>query len=171
MIPPEIIVRILEEYTLPLLGVHGVSHWGRVFEIGQRLASQTGADALVVAYFSVFHDARRINEAWDPGHGGRGAKLAESMKSELELTTAQLEELIFACRDHTDGKTDGSVTVQTCWDADRLDLWRVEIRPRRSLLCTPAGRNRDMIRWSESISAKMHVPECSRQWLAMVGSN
>jgi uncharacterized protein len=42
----------------------------------------------------------------------------------------------------------GDVTVQTCWDADRLDLGRVGIRPVASRLCTPAARAPDVIAWA-----------------------
>jgi uncharacterized protein len=38
--------------------------------------------------------------------------------------------------------------VQTCWDADRLDLGRVGKRPDPRRLCTPAARDRDVIEWA-----------------------
>ena len=40
---------------------------------------------------------------------------------------------------------DADITVQTCWDADRLDLGRVGIRPDPRRLCTAAARNPRMI--------------------------
>lgn len=33
---------VLEDYTLPLAGDHGVAHWARVLENGLRLAEETG---------------------------------------------------------------------------------------------------------------------------------
>jgi hypothetical protein len=39
---------ILEDYALPIDGMHGVSHWARVLEIGLRLAEETGANIDVV---------------------------------------------------------------------------------------------------------------------------
>ncbi len=48
--------------------------------------------------------------------------------------------LVTACRDHSDGFTRADVTVQTCWDADRLDLGRVGMRPDPGRLCTEAAR-------------------------------
>ncbi len=167
----DIIVDILNGYGLPLLGVHGVSHWGRVLETGQRIAAQNGADTVVVAYFSVFHDSRRTMDDDDPGHGNRGANLAEKMQSKLGLTNEQLAELKYACRNHTNGATDGSITVQTCWDADRLDLWRVGIRPSRSRLCTTAGKEEELLVWSKGRSTEEHVPECSRNWLRAFGAD
>jgi uncharacterized protein len=43
---------------------------------------------------------------------------------------------------------EGDVTVLTCWDADRLDLGRVGIRPDPTYLCTAAARDTDMLTWS-----------------------
>jgi hypothetical protein len=37
---------------------------------------------------------------------------------------------------------DGDITVQTCWDADRLDLPRVGIQPLPQFLCTEAAKKR-----------------------------
>jgi hypothetical protein len=52
-------------------GSHGLTHWARVLENGLRLAPATGANVTVVALFAVFHDARRLNDGRDPGHGER----------------------------------------------------------------------------------------------------
>ncbi len=164
LIPREIIIDILGGYTLPLDGIHGPSHWGRVLELGSRIAAQNGADLAVVKYFSVFHDSRRWNEGVDHGHGNRGAELAEHFKSKLDLTEIQLEELKHACRYHTDGTIVASVTVQTCWDADRLDLWRVGIQPCPSFLCTTEAKDQQLLEWSRQRSMDMVVPECSRRW-------
>lgn len=165
-----IIGSILEGYSLPLNGVHGVLHWGRVLDIGLRIAALNGADPAVVEYFSVFHDSRRVNESVDPGHGRRGAELAESLRSRLRLTDAQMAILKHACRDHTDGKTEGCITVRTCWDADRLDLPRVGIWPSSSLLCTEEGKTRDLRDWAMGRSVEAYVPQCSREWLRMAGT-
>ena len=43
--------------------------------------------------------------------------------------------LHYACVHHTDGLTEGDVSVQACWDADRLDWGRVGIRPAPLRLC------------------------------------
>ena len=67
-----IIHEILEDYGLPIRGYHGVVHWARVLENGQRLAERTGAKLEVVTLFALFHDSRRMNEHSDFGHGHRG---------------------------------------------------------------------------------------------------
>jgi uncharacterized protein len=49
--------------------------------------------------------------------------------------------LAYAVRHHSDGLIEADVTVQTCWDADRLDLGRVGIIPRADRLCTEQARD------------------------------
>ena len=66
MIEKGLIRKILPEYVLRLMGIHGLPHWGRVLETGLRLGPLTGADPAVVTLFSVFHDSRRENEGTDP---------------------------------------------------------------------------------------------------------
>jgi uncharacterized protein len=43
---------------------------------------------------------------------------------------------------------DGNITVQTCWDADRLDLGRVGTTPDPRYLCTAAAKQSDIIEWA-----------------------
>lgn len=136
-----IIREILRGYVLPVRGEHGFVHWARVLENGLRLAKITGADTEVVTLFAMFHDARRVNQQRDDGHGHRGADLARSMRATLvHLDDARFDLLYEACRLHTDGLTAGDPTVVTCWDADRLDLGRVGIPPKAKRLCTDAAR-------------------------------
>ena len=66
----------------------------------------------------------------------------------LDVTDEQMELLTYACSYHTDGLTEADVTVQTCWDADRLDLGRVGKRPLADKLCTPAARDPAVIEWA-----------------------
>jgi uncharacterized protein len=139
---------ILDRYSLPVRGHHGVVHWARVLENGLRLAAVTGASVEVVTLFALFHDSRRVNEHTDPRHGHRGAAYARSLRGKLvHLDDADFELLFQACSLHTDGLTEGDVTVQTCWDADRLDLGRVGITPDPDLLCTDAARR--LLAWAE----------------------
>src|SRR3954447_5854186 len=52
---PLILHAVLDEYTLPWDGDHGVAHWARVLENGLRLAEETGANVEVVQLFAVLH--------------------------------------------------------------------------------------------------------------------
>ena len=165
--PIDVVREILARYRLPWNGTHGLPHWARVLETGGRLARHTGADPEVVALFAVFHDSCRTNEGWDHGHGRRGAELAASLRGDLfDLEPARFDLLYHACEHHTDGGTDGDVTILTCWDADRLDLGRVSITPSPDHLCTPAGKREETISWAEARSRSGFVPEIvTRDWL------
>ncbi|MCL7983172.1 MAG: HD domain-containing protein, partial [marine benthic group bacterium] len=162
---------ILARYPLRWDGTHGLPHWARVLETGQRLAGETGADREIVALFAVFHDSCRENEGWDDGHGRRGAELAASLRGRLfDLEPARFDMLYHACEYHTDGGTEGDVTILTCWDADRLDLGRVLITPSPEFLCTPAARRRETIDWAEARSRSGFVPEIViREWMPLPG--
>ena len=144
------LVEIVQKgYALRLDGIHGIAHWERVRTNGLRLAEQTGADPEVVELFALLHDSKRLNDGRDPKHGARAAEFAASFRdSLLTLPQEEFELLQFACEYHTDGLTEADITVQTCWDADRLDLGRVGIRPDPRYLCTPAARESTMIEWA-----------------------
>jgi len=136
-------------YRLPWEGIHGWPHWLRVRENGLLLAAMNGADLKVVEMFALLHDVERRNEALDPGHGERAAMLLGMLPAELlPLDWFQVQQLEFACAHHTDGLLEADVTIQTCWDADRLDLGRVGIRPDPTLLCTEAARRPDILDWA-----------------------
>lgn len=171
MINDEIMTAILSGYALPFTGIHGPRHWGRVLENGLRLAALTGADTKVVELFAVFHDARRENEGTDPHHGRRGAELAGRLRPQLDLTDGQFEQLEYACIHHTEGLRQGQPTVQTCWDADRLDLWRAWIVPQAQRLCTEAAQDEDILAWSRVRSKGDFEPECSVKWMALAGED
>ena len=48
--------------------------------------------------------------------------------------------------------------MQTCWDADRLDLGRVGIVPNPRYLCTPAAKSPAVIDWAHLRSVGGHEP-------------
>jgi uncharacterized protein len=145
----QITLEVLKGYALHHDGTHGISHWRRVRDNGLFLAESSGADTEVVELFAVFHDCRRLNEGRDPGHGARGAQLAVEMRGEwFQMDDEPFEHLLMACRAHTAGLTEAHPTVQTCWDADRLDLGRVGVIPRADRLCTRAAKDPDTIKWA-----------------------
>ena len=121
--------------------IHGPAHWKRVEKNGLLLATRTGADVTVVRLFSLFHDACRVSEDWDEGHGARGAALASRLRGELfELPDESFKLLHEACVRHTEGQLHADLTIGTCWDADRLDLGRVGILPNEKFMSTEFGR-------------------------------
>jgi uncharacterized protein len=141
--------RLRQEFILDWKGIHGAGHWGRVRRNGLRLAEATGADPQVVELFAWLHDVRRHDDGFDPEHGHRAAELAGELRGEIfELDDHRFELLCDACRGHSDGHTQGEVTILTCWDADRLDLGRIGVRPDPARLCTEAARDRRTIQWA-----------------------
>lgn len=149
---------ILDGYALRPDGYHGVAHWGRVLENGLRVAGATGADIQVVTLFAMFHDSRRVNDGDDEGHGRRGGDFARTLRGSLiHLDDARFECLYEACRLHTEGLTTGDVTLLACWDADRLDLGRVGIKPHPRRLGTDAAR--ELIPWAHERAIRDHRPE------------
>ena len=150
MILSQDLMDLIEQgFALRLEGIHGTAHWARVRDNGLRLAEQTGANPKVVELFAYLHDSKRLNDGHDPQHGARAARFAASIRiSLLDLSDSDFELLRFACEFHTDGPTEADVTVQTCWDADRLDLGRIGVRPDPRRLCTSAAREPDTIEWA-----------------------
>lgn len=150
---------ILEDYALPLGGDHGVAHWARVLENGLRLAEETGANIEVVSLFAVLHDSRRINEVTDPDHGPRAAAFAAELRgSVFDLDDHEFRLLFRACEGHTHERNHPDVTIQTCWDSDRLDLGRVGIMPHPSRLCTEVAKRPETINWADGRASFGVVP-------------
>ena len=123
-------------------GIHGLSHWLRVERNALFLATREGGDLVVASLFALFHDARRENDGYDPGHGVRGAEFANSLFVDglLKITHQQLALLLFACENHTDQIHCDNLTIGCCWDADRLDLPRVSIMPESRFLNTDTAK-------------------------------
>ncbi len=150
--------KILKPYRLDPLGIHGINHWCRVLETGDRLAKLTGTNLKVVRLFALFHDSRRMNDHRDPDHGARGAALAAKMNgSLLALSPSELALLQDACTRHTMGFTETDVSIQTCWDSDRLDLPRVDIYPESNRLCTAPARDPKFMAWARERSISNHI--------------
>lgn len=158
----DLLQAIRDQYRCDWWGYHGVRHWARVrantrlfrltepeyapVKVGAQSISfypgpRQDIDPVVCDLFAVFHDACRVNEYEDPGHGARGAALAKRLHGRyFQLSDEQMEQLVYACTHHTDGLRDGSPTVQACWDADRCDLPRVGIDIDVRRLCHPVGK-------------------------------
>jgi uncharacterized protein len=135
-----------QHFALEWEGIHGAPHWARVRVNGLELAERTGASRRVVSLFAFLHDSCRANESHDPQHGARACDLIAELRDRfLSISDEEAQLLALACRDHSAGLIAADVTVQTCWDADRLDLGRVGTKPDARLLCTEAARQRAMI--------------------------
>jgi uncharacterized protein len=134
MINKKVIELLNRESAFYNSSIHGIAHWKTVERNGHYLAKFNSADIKVISYFSYFHDCMRENEGEDDKHGRRGAKFAEKFRSLIDLTDRQFKQLTDACEGHTDCKRAECTTINTCWDADRLDLGRVGISPSAEFL-------------------------------------
>ena len=135
---------VLAQFRISRHGVHGPSHWARVRSHAFTVGKATGADLLVVELFAFLHDSQRENEWIDPHHGSRAAEYASSLnRTFFDLNGEQLDMLCIAMRGHSDGDIHPVATIQTCWDADRLDLGRVGIKPKARFLSLEAAKHID----------------------------
>lgn len=166
MFPAGLIKTILTAYQLPVSGVHGPAHWARVLENGTHLAEQTGADIEVVQLFAIFHDSQRTDEGVCFEHGQLGAEFATTLRgTHIHLDDDRFDLLYEACSHHTDGETEAEITVQTCWDADRLDLGRVGIVPDPDRLCTEPAKALSLIDWATRRAMENAQPALLDGWL------
>lgn len=142
--------QIRSRFLLDWAGHHGAHHWGRVRHHALAIARLRGADAVVVELFAFLHDSQREDEWEDPYHGARGAEYARAMQGRFyDLNPKALSRLTYAIQHHSGGEVSTDATIQTCWDADRLDLGRVGITPKaRYLSAEGAARIEVAHRWS-----------------------
>ena len=147
---------------------HGLTHWKQVESNGLLLATETGADIVVVRLFALFHDSKRTNDGPDIVHGARGAEFAKTCFEEhrLDITQEQFDKLYHACKFHTTEHRSGNATIDTCYDADRLDLGRVGIALDPKKMATSFGAT--LARKSLEADIK---PEDIKVWLATISKN
>ena len=154
-------LRVSAQFQCGPGSIHGSAHWQRVEQHGLVLAAKTGADITVVRLFALFHDAQRVNESVDHGHGTRGAELAASLRgAEFDIPDTAFAVLQAACAGHTDRQHAADPTIGTCWDADRLDLGRVGIRPDERFMSTALGRE---------LARRAPIPQVSRGRAERIG--
>lgn len=120
---------------------HGFEHWKRVAENGRELYTE-GVNARVVELFAYLHDFCRQNDGSDYQHGPRAAEKIKEIRNTLlaELSDEEFGMLHDAIRDHTAVAKTDNITINACFDADRLDLGRVGIDPDPDRMATEKGR-------------------------------
>lgn len=140
---PMLLETVLSRSSNVASRVHGMDHWRRVTVTGIKLANETlAADAEVVAAFGILHDSLRLADRGDRAHGLRAALLAFELRDDgvIHFDDGQMHRLGYALQHHNCARVSTDPTIGCAWDADRLDLTRVGIRPRFDLLSTEAGR-------------------------------
>lgn len=138
--------------------VHGVAHWARVHRFGLTLSKKlnlTEPEKLSIALFAWCHDLARTDDSGNQHHAYDGACYVEEIVNclfkgfpEDVLQMAQI-----AIKHHSDsmnaeeaqhaGKIDTPFSREStlnvlgcCWDADRLDLLRLNIIPEETRMST-----------------------------------
>ena len=137
--------RIVEDTHIWSSPIHGTEHWMRVRDNALYLAKHNNGDPKVVEYFAILHDSQRWNEDVDPQHGPRAADYAGTQRSLIDLSDEQFATLQRACAGHTHAKPETTrnpdPTLACCWDADRLDIGRVGIKPSARYLFTEHAKS------------------------------
>jgi len=130
-------------FRLDWTGWHGAPHWSRVLRNGLLIARhESGVREDVVRLFAFLHDHERREEDEDFGHGNRAVLNAINLRGKyFDIDDTGFLLLCQAMAEHSDGKLEADITVQACWDADRLDLGRVGILPDAKYLCTAYAKN------------------------------
>ena len=141
---------------------HGLTHWQQVERNGLLLATETGADTNVMRLFALFHDSKRVDDNYDEKHGPRGAEFAKTCFEEhrFDIGKEQVDKLYHACKVHTTEPRSGDATIDTCYDADRLDLGRVGLKLNPSKMATAFGA-----RIVQKFLEEKIEPENMREWL------
>lgn len=151
---------VLDRATHRHSSIHGERHWRAVTFAALSLAPRVErADPLVGFLFGLIHDSQRLDDGHDPDHGPRAASFARELFAEglLPVTGEQLDPLVIATHGHTTGRRHDDPTVAVCWDADRLNLWRLGIEPRPEFLSTAAARDPETIAAHRSLPGE-HTP-------------
>lgn len=141
--------RVIEDPGLRSSHIHGPEHWKRVERNGIYIGKQIGADLEVIKLFALFHDSKRQNDGIDPGHGRRGADFAKKLRNiHFEISDKQFNIFYNACKLHTRQIHTKDNTMGACWDADRLDLGRIGMKPSSKFMNTETAKNIvDKYRW------------------------
>lgn len=126
----DLIEEVLSKATMPGSSLHGEAHWRSVIACGMRIAEGTAADRKVVFAFGLIHDSQRLDDGYDFAHGARATASLNGLRALQGLLSAdQVDLLARACEDHENGRLSADPTIGCCWDADRINLWRVGVAP------------------------------------------
>ena len=82
----------------------------------------------------------------------------------IALNARDFDLLVRALEGHTSGTETDEITVATCWDADRLDLGRVNIVPDPRYLLTGPARHPDTISRALRRSIVWREKYLDRKW-------
>lgn len=151
----ELLEYLKGHFRLDWNGIHGAGHWARVLHNGLAIAEHEGARIDVVTLFAFLHDHERVHDDADFEHGPNACLNAHKLRDVyFSIDDEGFSLLLEAMAGHSEGDTRGDVTVRTCWDADRLDLGRVGIKPDPQYLCTDTAKNSEFLEAAYARSLK-----------------
>jgi uncharacterized protein len=140
--PEALVARVLAGSPHAGSRLHGEQHWQAVARAGAELIEAgSGANPAVVFCFALVHDSQRFDDGTDPDHGPRAAHSLPWLSDVMQLSEDELNVLADACTRHSRAGRDPDATVGTCFDADRLNLWRVGTWPDPAFLSTAPARD------------------------------
>ena len=141
-------------------GIHGISHWARVWRNARELCEVLDLDPTVPCLFSFLHDSQRYSDGRDEDHGPRAVQWLDRLftQRKIDVRLSDFHLLCVAIDGHSRGETEAHPLVQVCWDSDRLDLGRVGTMPNPLYLCTEAAKRPQMIQeaWNRSTERRSH---------------
>lgn len=120
---------------------HSLEHANNVELLSLMLAKKTDADRDVIIWFAYLHDSLRTDDRQDNNHGPVAAMFVDIIRNTYlqYLNDTQIWQLKEACRLHTSTRRTGDITIDTCFDADRLDYWRFGTQPEPKRMATEWG--------------------------------
>jgi len=141
----------INNFFLDADNIHGFPHWLRVAYNGLMLADNENVSDNIVVLFAFFHDIKRFDDGFDPDHGQRGSDylLGRANYLNKNISREEIELAAKACATHTDGLITGVKEIGVCWDADRLDLYRVGLIPKDLYLSTDTARTLKAKEWAD----------------------
>ncbi|MEA5082074.1 MAG: HD domain-containing protein [Dysgonamonadaceae bacterium] len=121
--------------------IHGYSHFLRVFRNIVLLGNHYKFERSSIELFAYYHDILRLNDGDDPQHGKRGAELFKNgiAPKYYNMQNDIVDKVCFACENHTTLLRSGDSLIDICFDADRLDLMRVGVKPDPKKMATHIG--------------------------------
>lgn len=181
---PKKVIPCLTSFKKYDSSLHGVAHWTRVTRFGLLLAdalSLSKQEKVVIALFGWTHDLARVDDDGGNLHAIEGAEYFKVIAKKIfpDLASDILDIVQLAIRHHSDGlnaeealyeyelntRTTWSRdallnTLGCCWDADRLDLLRLNIMPNESKMSTPYWQ--DVLPLAAKLNKRMSLLEDNR---------
>jgi HD superfamily phosphodiesterase len=119
----EILPKLHRFRLLNDLNHHGAAHVYRVCLYAEILAWEYQADPFAATLAAYCHDAGRLQDGTESGHGAQSWEKCEGIIRPL-VNTQQAESIKNGIILHTEGQTSRDPLIAALWDADRIDLIR-----------------------------------------------